>query len=196
MGKIGGKLRRWPPCRPETRDRIFKWIVHNQIVHNHIVGYGGSMTTPEDARKTGSDALRLNRQVCFAMYSASRAATAVYRPMLEELGLTYPQYLAMLVLWEAEPRSVRDLGEELGLDSGTLSPLLKRLEVLGLVERRRSVEDERRVEIFLTDAGAALSAKASGIPQRLADAAGLTAAELDQLRETLGRLSEALHAAR
>ena len=154
------------------------------------------MTTPEDARKTGSDALRLNRQVCFAMYSASRAATAVYRPMLEELGLTYPQYLAMLVLWEAEPRSVRDLGEELGLDSGTLSPLLKRLEALGLVKRRRSAEDERRVEIFLTDAGAALSAKAAGIPQRLADAAGLTAAELDQLRETLGRLSEALHAAR
>jgi DNA-binding MarR family transcriptional regulator len=154
------------------------------------------MTTPEETRTAGSDALRLNRQVCFAMYSASRAATAVYRPMLEELGLTYPQYLAMLVLWEAEPRSVRDLGEELGLDSGTLSPLLKRLESLGFVERRRSAEDERRVEIFLTDAGAALRARAGGIPQRLADAAGLTPAELDQLRETLGRLSEALHAAR
>jgi DNA-binding MarR family transcriptional regulator len=154
------------------------------------------MTTPEGTRATASDALRLNRQVCFAMYSASRAATAVYRPMLEELGLTYPQYLAMLVLWEAEPRTVRELGEELGLDSGTLSPLLKRLEALGLVQRRRSSEDERRVEIFLTDAGAGLSARASGIPQRLADAAGLTAAELDQLRETLGRLSEALHAAR
>ena len=147
------------------------------------------MTTSEEARTGGPEALRLNRQVCFAMYSASRAATAAYRPMLEELGLTYPQYLAMLVLWEAEPRSVRELGEELGLDSGTLSPLLKRLEALGLVQRRRSAEDERRVEIFLTDAGAALSAKASGIPQRLADAAGLTAAELDQLRDTLGRLT-------
>ncbi|BCW70107.1 MarR family transcriptional regulator [Arthrobacter sp. NicSoilB8] len=154
------------------------------------------MTTPEGSRAVGSEALRLNRQVCFAMYSASRAATAAYRPMLEELGLTYPQYLAMLVLWEAEPRSVRELGEELGLDSGTLSPLLKRLEALGLVERRRSAEDERRVEVFLTDAGAALSAKASSIPQRLADAAGLTAAELDQLRETLGRLTSALHASR
>jgi DNA-binding MarR family transcriptional regulator len=152
------------------------------------------MTMSEEARTGGPEALRLNRQVCFAMYSASRAATAAYRPMLEELGLTYPQYLAMLVLWEAEPRSVRELGEELGLDSGTLSPLLKRLEALGLVQRRRSAEDERRVEIFLTDAGAALSAKASGIPQRLADAAGLNAAELDQLRDTLGRLTNALHA--
>lgn len=140
-----------------------------------------------------TDAPRLNRQVCFALYSASKAATAVYRPMLDELGLTYPQYLVMLVLWEDQPRSVRELGEELGLDSGTLSPLLKRLESLGLVERRRSSEDERRVEVFLTDSGTALSAKSSAIPRRLADAAGLSAAELDQLRETLGRLTAALH---
>ena len=142
------------------------------------------------------DAPRLNRQVCFALYSASKAATAVYRPMLDELGLTYPQYLVMLVLWEDQPRSVRELGEELGLDSGTLSPLLKRLEALELVERRRSAEDERRVEVFLTDSGAALSAKSSAIPQQLADAAGLSAAELDQLRETLGRLTAALHSSR
>jgi MarR family transcriptional regulator, organic hydroperoxide resistance regulator len=143
-----------------------------------------------------TDAPRLNRQVCFALYSASKAATAVYRPMLDELGLTYPQYLVMLVLWEDEPRSVRELGEELGLDSGTLSPLLKRLESLGLVERRRSAEDERRVEVFLTDSGTALSDKAHGIPQQLADAAGLSAAELDQLRDTLGRLTAALHSSR
>ncbi|MCU1512624.1 MAG: transcriptional regulator, MarR family [Arthrobacter sp.] len=143
-----------------------------------------------------SNAPRLNRQVCFAMYSASRAATAVYRPLLDELGLTYPQYLVMLVLWEEQPRSVRELGEELGLDSGTLSPLLKRLESLGFVERRRSAEDERRVEVFLTDAGAALSASAAGIPQQLADAAGLSPAELDQLRDTLGRLAAALHSSR
>ena len=130
------------------------------------------------------------------MYSASRAATAAYRPMLDELGLTYPQYLVMMVLWENQPRSVRELGEELGLDSGTLSPLLKRLETLGLVERRRSAADERRVEVFLTEDGAALSARATGIPQRLAEAAGLSAAELDQLRETLGRLTAALQAGR
>ena len=143
-----------------------------------------------------TDAPRLNRQVCFALYSASKAATAVYRPMLDELGLTYPQYLVMLVLWEDQPRSVRELGEELGLDSGTLSPLLKRLESLGLVERRRSAEDERRVEVFLTGAGTALSARANAIPRQLADAAGLSAAELDQLRETLGRLTAALHSSR
>ncbi len=154
------------------------------------------MTDAPQRETTSPDAPRLDRQLCFAMYSASRAATAAYRPMLEDLGLTYPQYLVMLVLWENQPRSVRELGEELGLDSGTLSPLLKRLEALGLVERRRSAADERRVEAFLTVAGAALSARATGIPQRLADAAGLPPAELDHLRETLGRLTAALHAHR
>jgi DNA-binding MarR family transcriptional regulator len=143
-----------------------------------------------------TDAPRLNRQVCFALYSASRAATAVYRPVLEELGLTYPQYLVMLVLWENEPRGVKELGEELGLDSGTLSPLLKRLESLGLVERRRSGEDERRVAVHLTAAGRELSSKANALPTRLAEAAGLTAEELDQLHNTLGRLTAALHNAR
>jgi DNA-binding MarR family transcriptional regulator len=142
-----------------------------------------------------TDAPRLNHQVCFALYSASRAATAVYRPVLDELGLTYPQYLVMLVLWESEPRGVKELGEELGLDSGTLSPLLKRLESLGLVERRRSGEDERRVAIHATPAGRELSSKAGAIPQRLAEAAGLSVTELDQLRDTLGRLTAALHSA-
>jgi DNA-binding MarR family transcriptional regulator len=140
-----------------------------------------------------TDAPRLNRQVCFALYSASRAATAVYRPVLEDLGLTYPQDLVMLVLWEAEPRGVRELGDELGLDSGTLSPLLKRLEAMGLVERRRSGEDERRVAVHLTPAGQSLSSKANAIPQRLAEAAGLTPGELEQLRTTLERLTAALH---
>ncbi len=139
-----------------------------------------------------SDAPRLNHQVCFALYSASKAATAVYRPVLESLGLTYPQYLVMLVLWEEEPRTVRELGAALGLDSGTLSPLLKRLEAIGLVERRRSVEDERRVEVHLSDAGRALSEGASAVPKRLADAAGLSAGELAQLHGTLLRLTTAL----
>ncbi|HEU4666375.1 MAG TPA: MarR family transcriptional regulator [Arthrobacter sp.] len=142
-----------------------------------------------------TDAPRLDRQVCFALYSASRAATAVYRPVLEQLGLTYPQYLVMLVLWENDPRGVKEIGEELGLDSGTLSPLLKRLEALGLVERRRSGEDERRVAIHLTPAGRSLSGPAAAIPQRLADAAGLSTAELEQLRRTLGKLTSALQAA-
>lgn len=142
-----------------------------------------------------SETPRLDRQVCFALYSASRAATAVYRPVLEGLGLTYPQYLVLLVLWENDPRGVKELGEELGLDSGTLSPLLKRLEALGFVERRRSGEDERRVAVHLTAAGRELSVRASAIPQRLADAAGLSADELEQLRTTLGKLTAALHSA-
>jgi MarR family transcriptional regulator, organic hydroperoxide resistance regulator len=140
-----------------------------------------------------NDAPRLDRQVCFALYSASRAATAVYRPLLEDLGLTYPQYLVMLVLWESEPAGVKELGLDLGLDSGTLSPLLKRLEAMGLVERRRSAEDERRVAVHLTPTGRALSTKANAIPQRLAEAAGLSAGELEQLRSTLERLTAALH---
>ena len=133
-----------------------------------------------------TDAPRLDRQVCFALYSASRAATAVYRPVLEDLGLTYPQYLVMLVLWESEPKGVKELGGELGLDSGTLSPLLKRLEAMGLV-------DERRVAVHLTPAGRALSSRANAIPQRLAEAAGLSGEELEQLRRTLERLTAALH---
>lgn len=142
-----------------------------------------------------TEAPRLDRQVCFALYSASRAATAVYRPLLEDLGLTYPQYLVMLVLWESDPRGVKELGDELGLDSGTLSPLLKRLEAMGLLERRRSGEDERRVAVHLTRAGQALSAKSGAIPQRLAEAAGLSPDELEQLRSTLERLTDALHRA-
>ncbi|BCW05059.1 putative transcriptional regulator, MarR family protein [Arthrobacter sp. NtRootA1] len=126
------------------------------------------------------------------MYSASKAATAVYRPVLDELGLTYPQYLVMLVLWEQEPRSVRELGAELGLDSGTLSPLLKRLEALGLVERHRSVEDERRVDVVLTDAGRELSTRAQAVPKRLAEAAGLSPDEIGQLHATLCKLTAAL----
>ncbi len=136
----------------------------------------------------------LKRQVCFALYSASRAATAVYRPMLEELGLTYPQYLVLLLLWERDGASVRELGHELELDSGTLSPLLKRLESAGLVVRQRSAEDERRVEVHLTDDGAALRARAAAVPRQLAQAAGLSSDELDQLRETLVKLAGALRA--
>jgi DNA-binding MarR family transcriptional regulator len=102
----------------------------------------------------------------------------------------------MLVLWEAEPKGVKELGVDLGLDSGTLSPLLKRLEAMELVERRRSAEDERRVEVHLTPAGRTLSGKANAIPQRLAEAAGLSAVELEQLRSTLERLTDALHSSR
>jgi len=95
----------------------------------------------------------LKHQVCFSLYAASRAATAVYRPMLESMGLTYPQYLVMLLLWERDGASVRELGEELDLDSGTLSPLLKRMEAMGHLTRQRDPEDERQVRVRLTRSG-------------------------------------------
>ncbi|NTW42221.1 MAG: MarR family transcriptional regulator [Cellulomonadaceae bacterium] len=137
----------------------------------------------------------LEAQVCFALHSASRATTAAYRTLLADLGLTYPQYLVLLSLWERDGRGVNDLGEALDLDSGTLSPLLKRLESQGLVERRRQTTDERRVHIHLTEAGRALQPRAADIPARLAQATGLTADELSALRDTLGRLRTGLHSA-
>lgn len=137
----------------------------------------------------------LHRQVCFSLYAASRAATAVYRPLLEELGLTYPQYLVMTVLWENDGASVRELGRALELDSGTLSPLLKRLEAAGLLHRSRSAADERRVEVHLTADGRALQARALPLPQRIAEAAGLDPEELRALQDTLAKVTRALRTA-
>src|SRR3989338_8092204 len=112
------------------------------------------MATRNTPRNTLSEqALLLDNQLCFALYSASLAMTKLYKPLLDELGLTYPQYLALLVLWEQDSLMVSELGERLYLDSGTLTPLLKRLETSGLVSRLRDVEDERRVHISLTAAG-------------------------------------------
>lgn len=139
------------------------------------------------------DELELDLQLCFALHAASRATTAVYRPVLDELGLTYPQYLAMLALWERDGISVSDLGARLQLDSGTLSPLVKRLEGLALVERHRSSSDERRVDVDLTQAGRDLRKRAVAVPRRLAAAAGLSLDELVELRETLVRLTDSLH---
>ncbi len=110
------------------------------------------------------DWLLLDRQLCFALYSTSLAMTKAYKPMLDELGLTYPQYLVMLVLWEHERLTVSELGNRLALDSGTLTPLLKRLEGAGLVSRRRDAEDERRVLVAFTEAGCKLRQSAVGIP--------------------------------
>ncbi|MGW6375770.1 MarR family winged helix-turn-helix transcriptional regulator [Rhodococcus sp. NPDC055112] len=139
-----------------------------------------------------TDELALDRQVCFALYSASRAATAAYRPLLEDLGLTYPQYLVMLTLWERDGRGVREICTELGLDTGTLSPLLKRLEGLGLIERRRLSTDERRVEVHLTATGRTLRGHAQDIPRRLAKSTGMSESELAALREALVLLTRAL----
>lgn len=142
-----------------------------------------------------TDDLVLRRQVCFALYAASRALTDVYRPILDEHGLTYPQYLVLLVLWERDDDAptVSELGARLRLDSGTLSPLLKRLEGVGLVVRTRSAADERRVEVGLTDRGRALRERMADVPMRVAVATGLTAAELVNLRDTLTRVTETIH---
>ncbi|MCT9075424.1 MarR family winged helix-turn-helix transcriptional regulator [Streptomyces fulvoviolaceus] len=139
------------------------------------------------AGRTTEGSLHLDDQLCFALYAASRAVTARYRPLLDELGLTYPQYLVMLVLWEQDSISVRDLGTALQLESSTLSPLLKRLEAGGLLRRERRPDDERSVAIRLTEEGAQLRERARVVPPAIGDAMGLTP-EQDALAKQLLRL--------
>ncbi|MER8017620.1 MarR family winged helix-turn-helix transcriptional regulator [Streptomyces griseoluteus] len=141
------------------------------------------------------DWLRLDRQICFSLNAASRAFNGVYRVLLKDLGLTYPQYLVMLVLWERGALPVKQLGERLRLDSGTLSPLLKRLEGAGLVRRERSASDERSVRVTLTGEGTALRERALEVPRRIAAATGADPAEIGELRDRLDRLTGALDAA-
>jgi MarR family transcriptional regulator, organic hydroperoxide resistance regulator len=141
------------------------------------------------------DLLKLEHQVCFALHSASRTFGGVYREALRDLDLTYPQYLAMLTLWEHGELPVKRIGELLRLDSGTLSPLLKRLEAAGLVRRARSTEDERSVLVRPTAAGAALRDRATQVPRRIAAATGLDPAELRSLHTMLLRLTERLDSA-
>lgn len=136
----------------------------------------------------GTDWLKLDVQLCFALYSTSLAMTKLYKPLLAPLGLTYPQYLVMLVLWETDGPSVSELGQRLSLDSGTLTPLLKRLEAVGLIERRRAIADERRVEIHLTGPGRALRERAVGIPEHLACASACGPADLEALTRRLHEL--------
>ena len=131
------------------------------------------------------DALALDDHLCFAVYAASHALTKAYAPLLGPLGITYPQYLVMLVLWERGAVPVKELGAALQLDSGTLSPLLKRLQASGLVERRRSTADERQVLVEPTAAGRALRDRAASVPARIASATGLELEALDALKRTL-----------
>ncbi|MGJ5827539.1 MarR family winged helix-turn-helix transcriptional regulator [Streptomyces ossamyceticus] len=136
--------------------------------------------------------LRLDRQICFSLHAASRAFNGVYRVVLKELGITYPQYLVMLVLWEQGELPVKKLGEYLRLDSGTLSPLLKRLEAAGLVRRERSARDERSVEVRLTEEGTALRERALAVPRRIVSATTFDVDEIRDLRDRLDRLTAAL----
>lgn len=140
------------------------------------------------AAPAAAAALRLDQQVCFPLYAAAHLVTRLYRPLLEPLGLTYPQYLALLVLWEQSPASVGELGQRLLLDSGTLTPLLKRLEAAGLVTRSRCSQDERRVLVDLTPAGRRLRQRASGIPAAMCAHLGVEPRDLLQLRDALQRL--------
>lgn len=138
-----------------------------------------------------ADPLHLDQQLCFALYAASNRIQRLYRPLLEPLGLTYPQYLVMLVLWQHGRRSVGELGEALHLDSGTLTPLLKRLEAAGLVVRKRCSDDERRVFVDLSAEGRELRSQALGVPARLACSTSLDASRLASLRDELKQLLEA-----
>ncbi|MFF4212492.1 MarR family winged helix-turn-helix transcriptional regulator [Streptomyces sp. NPDC001796] len=139
--------------------------------------------------------LLLDDQLCFALYAAQRAVTAVYRPLLDELGLTYPQYLVLLVLWERGETTVKELAAALRLDYGTVSPLLKRLQAAGLVRRERSARDERSVLVAVTSRGEELRERAARVPGALLTATGLDGPGIARLREELWRLTERAEAA-
>lgn len=145
-------------------------------------------TTSRRRQQAQADWLQLDQQLCFALYSSSLAMTKLYKPLLAPLGLTYPQYLALLVLWERDGLAVGELGERLFLDSGTLTPLLKRMEAAGWLQRERAADDERRVIVSLTAEGRALRQKARRVPLQLAQASGCNAAELAELTQRLQQL--------
>ncbi len=147
-------------------------------------------------RKSAGDLpLLLGNQLCFAVYSTAHAFNRFYKPMLDRLGLTYPQYLVMLVLWEQDGLPVKEIGERLFLDSGTLTPLLKRLQAAGLVKRTRSTEDERQVIVALTAQGEALKEKARSLPLSILAASDCSVAELSALKKEVEQLRDKLNAA-
>jgi MarR family transcriptional regulator, organic hydroperoxide resistance regulator len=139
----------------------------------------------DTSRDAADDALALDRQVCFALVAAARSVVSVYTPVLEPLGLTHPQYLVMLALWERSPRTLRDLAATLRLEPATLSPLVKRLEQAGLVERRRDPADERALALSLTPDGAELRREAEQVPGRVIERLGMSVAELEGVRDAL-----------
>jgi MarR family transcriptional regulator, organic hydroperoxide resistance regulator len=148
------------------------------------------MPQPGPARSTP-----LDEQLCFALYAASRAMTSCYRPMLDALDLTYPQYLVLLVLWERGDATVTGIGQALHLETGTLSPLLKRLEAAGLITRRRQADDERSVLVSLTEEGRGLEAQVAQAQVRVGVATGMSRHELAELRGVLNRLADQLRGA-
>jgi MarR family transcriptional regulator, organic hydroperoxide resistance regulator len=142
-----------------------------------------------DKTEAVADLLSLERQVCFALAVANRNVLAVYRPILEPMGLTHPQYLVMLALWERSPQTVTEISRTLQFDPATLSPLLKRLEAAGLVTRSRSAEDERQLAVGLTAEGRRLRRKAERVPPAVVERLGVELSELEDLRESLNRIN-------
>lgn len=140
---------------------------------------------PEPSADPREQLLKLDNQLCFALVTAARNVVSVYRPILEPLGLTHPQYLVMLALWERSPRSLRELADALALEPATASPLVKRLEAQGLVRRERRPADERQLDIGLTEAGAALRERALEVPGQVMAATGLSAEQIASLRDAL-----------
>jgi MarR family transcriptional regulator, organic hydroperoxide resistance regulator len=143
-------------------------------------------------KKPDDDAMRLGNQLCFAVYSTAHALNRIYKPLLQPLGLTYPQYLVMLILWEKDDVTVKEIGTQLYLDSGTLTPLLKRLEQSGLVTRRRGAADERQVLVTLTPQGRNLRAQARSVPSDLLCATGRSVEDVIALRDDLIALRDRL----
>lgn len=143
-----------------------------------------------------ADPLALDRQVCFALAAASRSVIALYRPVLEPLGLTHPQYLVMLALWERSPRRARDLSDELLLEPATLSPLLQRLEATGYIAREKDPDDERALAVKLTEAGADLRRRALEVPGQVVERLGMSIEDLEHARDVLTGLLDASRAAR
>ena len=146
-------------------------------------------------KQTADGLLQLDNQICFAIYSTAHAFNRVYKPLLDRLGLTYPQYLVMLVLWERDGVPVKDIGERLFLDSGTLTPLLKRLEAAQLLKRTRNTDDERQVLVALTPQGQALREKARAVPQGILASSACSVGELTALKNEIVALRDRLNAA-
>ncbi len=150
------------------------------------------MSSSPLSSKNLRDWLGLDEQLCFALYSSSLAMTKLYKPLLAPLGLTYPQYLALLVLWESDGIAVNELGERLFLDSGTLTPMLQRMQAAGWIKRSRAEDDERRVLVSLTHLGRALRDRAVDVPHQLAEATGCNETELVELTQRLQQLRSKL----
>ena len=152
------------------------------------------MTTPGDMTDAADEALRLESQLCFAIVTAARNVVSIYRPVLEPLGLTHPQYLVMLALWERAPQSLSELAAALSVEPATLSPTIKRLETQGRVVRRRRADDERMLEITLTDEGARLREQALAVPRQIMERVGLSAGDVTALRDGLAPFAQRLPA--